>query len=349
VEESTGKVSICEPEISIVFKLSPIRKLDHFNCWRAFALAFPEKSCFRWRPIDIPRPSGPLDSYLFHLNSPTAQWLTCLSISTERVTKYELIRLPTMLENLVSLEIIPPPVEEEIVNDRLVRAWVDLINDTGGRNVFGRLRVLAVRNPHGITSRSVDLLNNFPKLTVFIAQLKNRNIAEFETVASKRGWLVKTPKELQYTKIADDGQWERFSHVYGMMLLQTRVFRNQERDMEVAEMLNPPCVDFSFGRPWVNRGASDPTFSIMPDHPYPTPHNRKLKTVCFVQANRGHERTTIPQETHIKRPPQSFQQPPYLLQKRMKTIGRGRDLESMLSSFSSQPVRPSARRTQNRS
>jgi hypothetical protein len=247
-----------------------------------------------------------------------------------------------MLDNLVSLEIIPPTGDESnysfVIDDRLMKAWSPLGMEDEQRSQFSRLRVLVVRQPHDLTPASMDHLGAFPKLSIFIAQLSKGDIANFEPVASCHGWLLNPPEELRYAKVADDGQWKRFSHAYAMMRLQTQVLETQEKNSETPTAANTPCVDFSFGRPWRDRGSPNRHYSIMPDHPYPKLHARGLKTVCFVRISGGPPQSDVAPEKLIK---SASQEPP----KRMKVRGQGQDLESMLSSFT-QPARTIARRAQ---
>ena len=138
-------------------------------------------------------PRYPLAERLEHLNSQSALFITCLTISKVQFTRTDIINI-SQLKNLGALDISVGMGEGSDVDDNVVRNWGRRVVESE-EGSFANLRVLILRNQPGITAQSFQYLNDFPVLVLFGIQHCGICTRD-EPFARSSGWTHEDPHGL---------------------------------------------------------------------------------------------------------------------------------------------------------
>ncbi|TVY40884.1 hypothetical protein LOCC1_G006488 [Lachnellula occidentalis] len=141
---------------------------------------------------DIAAPKSPLQVYTTPLTSPSFDFITCLSITTECQLS-DLVKISS-IKNLGSLEIIytrlnaGSATRSSPVTDRLMRTWHQAAMDDGA---FRVLRIMRLWSHPELTSKSLIYLNSFPAMAVYDVRWCAFDLdANFRLHAKNFGWIA---------------------------------------------------------------------------------------------------------------------------------------------------------------
>lgn len=136
-------------------------------------------------------------------------WLTCLTIGSIGCARNEIFELSRM-QNLVALDIggfATPAIEDSIIKN-----WGRHAIEAGG---FSQLQVLFIRGQKDLTAKSLEYLEDFPRLVLFGVEKCDLD-NEYETMANNIGWTTKDADNTLYRihKEVDSAEtWEGLIHI----------------------------------------------------------------------------------------------------------------------------------------
>lgn len=95
-------------------------------------------------------------------------WLTRLTLANSDLPRGELLRLRD-IPNLVSLYVHSSSrSDESLVGDGILKGWSRMAREAGPDGPFSRLRCLALHGQTDVTMRSMEILDDFPRLGFFL-------------------------------------------------------------------------------------------------------------------------------------------------------------------------------------
>ena len=140
----------------------------------------------------VSRPDMGLGDYIKSISSPSAQWITLLTLSHITCTRIDLIQL-SQLPNIGVLTIGPNVLAEEIgIDDGIIRSWARIAATS---DAFSVLRVLSCRSQKDMTHAVFSYLALLPALAIVNFEECNLG-SKHKTDALCHGWKYRTGKIL---------------------------------------------------------------------------------------------------------------------------------------------------------
>lgn len=160
--------------------------------WSAFCYAFPEQPLFNYyRAAELTPTRASFDEYTSFLSAPLLArthdfcWLTALTISNLDLRRSHVIAI-SIIHSLVALDIHSKDTQNELVDDRIIRAWSERASQEGA---FPRLRVLILRHQPHVTKSSLHFLFAFKSL--MLLGIAGCGLSKHDkNTASTHGWTT---------------------------------------------------------------------------------------------------------------------------------------------------------------
>lgn len=134
------------------------------------------------------------DHIIKHITSPSAQWLTYLTLSNVPLSLFNLVSI-SRITNLAALVVEEghrsrTATIDHGIDDRVLGAWARHASATGSES-FRRLRFLMICDYHYINTTTLDQLAVFPALTLCCLRSETGSLSSNmleQSIAKMLGW-----------------------------------------------------------------------------------------------------------------------------------------------------------------